>query len=497
MYLRYLVRELRRRARSASVVAIGLALGVGLVITVSAASSGVKSAQTEVLHSLYGVGTDITVTRTPTPGSGGPFRFGTGTPGSTPPSGSFSRDRITSADGLATIEAAKVRAISRLQGVGAATGSLQLNSIHVTGNFHGGSPGSGSTSSTPFSINSFSVAGVNPGDPGLGPLSSADLASGSPAAAKWFRRVNQGSASDQLLALVDSSYAKQHSLKAGSTVTISGTKFEVLGLVSSTDTAAVEDIYIPLKEAQKLAGYAGKVNTIFVTATSASDISKVQSEIQHLMPKATVTTAQDLANQVSGSIKTAATLAGSLGIWLAAAVLLAAFVLAVLLTTNSVNRRVREFGTLKAMGWHSRRIVGQVLGESVVQGIVGGAVGLGLGVLGAFLVTEIAPPLQAIVGAAGLSSSPGGGFGGPGGRGFAFPRPSASGAGTGSSGRPSFAHTFQPPTHTIPLHLTAPLDPSILGLAIGLAIAGGVIAGVLGGWRAARLRPAEALRRVE
>jgi putative ABC transport system permease protein len=34
-------------------------------------------------------------------------------------------------------------------------------------------------------------------------------------------------------------------------------------------------------------------------------------------------------------------------------------------------------------------------------------------------------------------------------------------------------------------------------LAIGLAIAGGLLAGAAGGWRAARLRPAEALRSAE
>jgi len=33
--------------------------------------------------------------------------------------------------------------------------------------------------------------------------------------------------------------------------------------------------------------------------------------------------------------------------------------------------------------------------------------------------------------------------------------------------------------------------------AIALAVLGGLLAGSLGGWRAARLRPAEALRRVE
>jgi putative ABC transport system permease protein len=36
----------------------------------------------------------------------------------------------------------------------------------------------------------------------------------------------------------------------------------------------------------------------------------------------------------------------------------------------------------------------------------------------------------------------------------------------------------------------------VLLLAVGLAILGGLLAGAIGGWRAARLRPAEALRSV-
>ena len=72
MFFTYLRRELRRRIRQAIFIALGLALGIGLVITVTAASAGVKNAQATVLHSLYGVGTDITVTKAPTAGSGGP-----------------------------------------------------------------------------------------------------------------------------------------------------------------------------------------------------------------------------------------------------------------------------------------------------------------------------------------------------------------------------------------------------------------------------------------
>ena len=74
MFFTYLRRELRRRMRQAIFIALGLALGIGLVITVTAASSGVKDAQAQVLHSLYGVGTDVTVTQTPKAGSVHPRR---------------------------------------------------------------------------------------------------------------------------------------------------------------------------------------------------------------------------------------------------------------------------------------------------------------------------------------------------------------------------------------------------------------------------------------
>ena len=51
----------------------------------------------------------------------------------------------------------------------------------------------------------------------------------------------------------------------------------------------------------------------------------------------------------------------------------AAFLIAFLFTILGVTRRTREFGTLKAIGWSNRRVVGQVAGESIEQGMIGGA----------------------------------------------------------------------------------------------------------------------------
>ena len=48
----------------------------------------------------------------------------------------------------------------------------------------------------------------------------------------------------------------------------------------------------------------------------------------------------------------------------------------------------------------------------------------------------------------------------------------------------------------MPVHLTAQVTLGVIVLAVVLAMAGGLIAGTFGGWRAARLRPADALARV-
>src|SRR6202035_4340686 len=106
---------------------------------------------------------------------------------------------------------------------------------------------------------------------------------------------------------------------------------------------------------------------------SSADISAVSKDISASLPKATVTTSSDLASQVTGSLSSASSLANSLGKWLAVAVLAAAFGIASILTISAVSRRVREFGTLQAMGWRSRRIIRQIMGEALVIGVVGGA----------------------------------------------------------------------------------------------------------------------------
>ena len=484
-FLTYLGRELRRRMRQAVFIAIGLAVGIGLVITVIGASSGVKAAQAKVLRALYGIGTDVTVTTKPKPPSGRPT---TGQAVGTPLSGgrgstggpraeiclngkcytSGTVDTLVPGD-TGALSQSEVARIARLHDVSAAAGGLVLTDNRIT------LPSASNPDIQPPT--SFTVDGTDIKVPRLGPLSNARLTSG-----RAFTAADENSD----VALVDASYAASHDIKLGSTTTVAGTKFRVIGLVSQPQASSPPNVYIPLARAQALASDPGtgksmsaKIDTVYVTATSAADIATVQQEIQHLLPQATVTSSSDLASEITGSAASAAKLAGALGTWLAVLVLIAAFAVASLLTMGAVARRVPEFGTLKALGWRSSRIVTQVLGESVTIGILGGLAGVGLGFAGVAIIDKIAPKLSATVPSASGTLGTPQTVTGPGGV--------ASGA---LIGGPATTHT------TIAVPMSASVTIGAVALAVVLAIAGGLLAGSFGGWRAARLRPAAALARV-
>jgi len=513
MFFTYLRRELRGRMRQAVFIALGLAVGVGLVITVTSAAAGVKNAQGTVLHALYGVGTDVTVTKTPTAGSFTPGSFGfgfrAGTTKRPAPGTKINASTLGEGATLASMPTSSVTTVADLHDVAAAAGGLTLNDRTISGtvpavNFNGGGGdgsggggGGGSGGSgfqnfrANFTTNSFGVEGVNLVAGELGPLSSGKLSSG---------RTFTAADANSDVAVIDSNYATQNKLKAGSTIAIgdsSGatTNFKVIGVVSEPAGDNPSDVYIPLAVAQKLANMKNDVNTIFVAASSSSAVPALQSEIQKALPSYTVTTSSDLASEITGSLSSASSLANNLGKWLAIAVLIAAFLLASLLTLSAVSRRVREFGTLKAIGWRSRRIVGQVMGESVTLGLIGGLVGVALGFAGAELVTRLSRPLSATVGQTTGSATPGGarqfGFGGGGGGGFGG---AGGGGGGGSFG--SAARAAAAANHTVTVHLGATVTTEIIVLAVVLAVAGGIIAGMFGGWRAAQLRPADALSKV-
>jgi ABC-type antimicrobial peptide transport system permease subunit len=130
---------------------------------------------------------------------------------------------------------------------------------------------------------------------------------------------------------------------------------------------------------------------------------------------------------------------------------------------------VRELGTLKALGWSQRLVVRQVTGESLIQGLLGGAVGVVLGIAGALAIGAFGPTLEATVGS------------------VAEQGPQVFG--------PFGQGTVQAPATEVALE--APISVLLVLGAVALALLGGLVAGAVGSFRASRLRPADALRHID
>ncbi len=267
-------------------------------------------------------------------------------------------------------------------------------------------------------------------------------------------------------ALVSTAYAVKQKLKIGSKLDLNGTSFTVVGLVEPPLGGQSADVYLPIKQLQKLASEKSLANVILVRATSSSDVSAVESEIKRALPQANVASSKDVAAKISGSLVDASKLSHDLGLLLSILAAAAAFLLAALLAVSSVGKRVRELGTLKALGWTQRLVVRQVAGESLVQGVLGGLFGIALGVAIALVIDAFGPNLTASATTGGTLSIAG-----------------------------LAADTTRTASNSVSLN--APIGLVAILVGFGLALLGGLIAGGAGALRAARLRPADALRQME
>ena len=308
---------------------------------------------------------------------------------------------------------------------------------------------------TNTATSSYSVAGVDPTNETTGLITKAQLVSGT-----WFT----SNPSDEVLVYTE--YATTKGLKVGGTLTINAKSYKIVGLVSPTLTGNVADIYFPLSTMQALASAPGYVNEVLVSVKSASEVAAVTKAIKAELPGATVLTSKTLADSVSGSLNNAHKLANDLGGVLAIVVLLAAFLIAGLLTLSSVAKRVREIGSLRAIGWSRGQVVRQVIAETVGIGLVGGLIGVAIGAGVCAVIAAVGPGLSV----------------------------TSTGLAVGASTLSNMVGQSTTGTVTSIVHLTAPIHFTTILIAFAGALVGGLIAGVIGGWRAARLAPASALR---
>lgn len=194
---------------------------------------------------------------------------------------------------------------------------------------------------------------------------------------------------NEKVAIVGRLYAEQR-LGAEKHLVLNGEPFRVVGIYATGNDFGDNHVFVPIGAFRSAFNPGNRLSKIFVTVDSVSNVEQVVAELkERLVDEADVVTAPE-------AVSTARTTLGTLAVSSAyAAILLFAIgaVVTVFVMVLSMRERIREIGTLKAMGASNREVVLQFLSEAFGMSAIGA-----LGAL--VLALAIAPFMSAVLGVA-------------------------------------------------------------------------------------------------
>jgi putative ABC transport system permease protein len=253
----------------------------------------------------------------------------------------------------------------------------------------------------------------------------------------------------------------------GDTVTILGQDFTVVGIHGTNSPTDRLIVYMNLSDAQTVTNNTGYITSLRVFTTNSDVVSSIANTISSMHSELTVSTPQDRMTQLqqlqSGYTTELQTAQNSINSTQITAfeeivVVVAATSLIVLFVMlYTVRERTKEIGTLKAIGFSNKTVMSQFIVEGIMLSVIAGIVGIAIAVVAAPTISNLLLPS--------VSSNIFGGGGG----GAAIVR-------------------------TLQTTATASINLELVAIAFGASIALGVVGSLYPSWRAAKIRPAEAMK---
>ena len=274
-------------------------------------------------------------------------------------------------------------------------------------------------------------------------------------------------AGDSGVVVLQERVADHFNVTVGGTVNILNQTFQVVGIEGYTPLNET-DAYMNLNDAQTVTNNTGDVTDFKVFADNVTIVEDVANKISIMYPKLSVSIAASLVDsviqmqtqtneelQMTQASMSQIQSTGTLEIAVVT-VVVAAIVLFIMLYT--VRERTREIGILKALGASSMAILGQFMLEGVLLSLIAGIVGIVIGTVGATSLANLLLPHPTQAGNSTVSTA---------------------GVSIGSASSASISVT---------------ITPELVLLGLGVAVLLGALGSLYPAWRAARTRPAEAMR---
>jgi ABC-type antimicrobial peptide transport system permease subunit len=412
MNFRYLMNELRHHHHRTLVNVLGIAIGIALFVSINAVSAAYQKAVSQPFKNL---GADLVVQR-PEKRAVDAKQAPLSMQGVRLP---FSNQILPLQD---------LEKLKSIEGVDSMATSLLLWDFDQSG-FR-------------------TIMGMDLTQPSLGPIKVKE----------WLKEGRFPENSGEVV--LEKHYAKFHQTRVGGVFSIANRPFKVVGLLEIKEGSQIAsaNIYLPLADAQNFIGGEGKgVNVVYLHLKTPSLLTQVKTRIGKELSGVSVTSSDSFLELMGGVSKI------SDQFWLLASLIAlggAIFLIIKTMLSNLVERS-SEIGILKAVGWTERDVQKQLMGEALVQSLLGGMVGVLAGyVLSYFL---------------GFLS-------------ISIPTP------WDINLLPAFAKDTQAASQVVRLPVS--VSAGLTAIALALSLMSGGLASYFMGRRTARMKPVDILRRM-
>ncbi|TDB58110.1 FtsX-like permease family protein [Arundinibacter roseus] len=198
-------------------------------------------------------------------------------------------------------------------------------------------------------------------------------------------RVKQGKPTDLLqdgAVFLDSMNPEFGSfIKVGDQVEFNGQRVRVAGLTAQTEGLGVSFGFTTVERARKLSGVSStQASAVLVTCQEGFPMEQVVANINQEIPGITARTGKDYGDSSLRYFATSSGIVASFGLLVVFAVI-TGFAIVGLTLYSAVSDRLRDYGTLKAIGGTNRTIRKLILSQALIYAISGFGIAYGLLVL--------------------------------------------------------------------------------------------------------------------
>jgi ABC-type antimicrobial peptide transport system permease subunit len=269
-------------------------------------------------------------------------------------------------------------------------------------------------------------------------------------------------AGDSGVVVLEDAVAQSLGVGVGETVNLFGKDFTVVGINGDTIR---QEVYLSLEDAQSITNTTGQAKVLNIFVDGVQNLEKVKSKISSEYPELTIIVEykQTIDIGLEGiafdteKIQDAQAKMNNLeqaGMLQIGLVVGAQIVIILFIMLYTVRERTKEIGTLKAMGASNRTILTQFLLEGTLLSLIAGVVSIAIGTVGASTIGNLLLPRLNQYNVDIISMDDG---------------------------------------SWVNVTLSGTVTPQIMLAVLGVAVLLGMLGSLYPAWRAAKIRPAEAM----